>query len=198
MLTIGDYYILHFSVPEEDERSSWEGEGEGLDELSPLRADILQGDLRSLYLASLLGIVAGVFPDDDEGSDALAEMEPQIPPGLGQLTPALAAFIRFMRIDPFLVQAAAEASAPLAAAPTADLEHAIAQLPRAECDAFLQRLLQGEANLQVALRRRLAELAGGNEQAPPEAPRRTIGELLERAEQLRRAASTRLPRQRRR
>jgi hypothetical protein len=44
----------------------------------------------------------------------------------------------------------------------------------------------------------LEELAGVNQQAPPEAPRRTIGELLERAEQLRRAAATRLPRQRQR
>jgi len=197
LLTVGDYYILQFSAPEEDERSSWEDEGEGLDELSPLRADILQGDLRSLYLASLLGIVANLYLDNDE-DEAEAELEPSVPSGLGQLTPTLEAFIRFMRIDPFLVAAAAEASPPLSAVPSAPFAAKIAQLPRAECDAFLQRLLQGEANLHVALRRRLEELADGNEQAPPEAPRRTIGELLERAEQLRRAAATRLPRQRQR
>ncbi len=109
LLTIGDYYILQFSAPEEDERSSWEDEGEGLDELSPLRADILQSDLRSLYLASLLGIVANLYLDNDE-DEAEAELEPSVPSGLGQLTPALEAFIRFMRIDPFLVDAAAEAS----------------------------------------------------------------------------------------
>jgi hypothetical protein len=44
----------------------------------------------------------------------------------------------------------------------------------------------------------LEELAGDKAQAPPEAPRRTIGDLLERGEQLRRAAATRAPKQRRR
>jgi hypothetical protein len=195
--TFDDHYILHFRAPEADEPPEWEGEGEGLDELSPLRADILQGDLRSLYLASLLGIVANLYLDNDE-DEAEAELEPSVPSGLGQLTPTLEAFIRFMRIDPFLVAAAAEASPPLADVSSAFFAATIAQLPRAESDAFLQRLLQGEANLHVALRRRLEELADGNEQAPPEAPRRTIGELLERAEQLRRAAATRLPRQRQR
>ena len=139
--TIGDYYILHFSAPEADEPPEWEGESPGLDELAPLRAEILQGDLRSLYLASLLGIVAHLFLDDAESDNALAELEPPIPPGLGQLTPALTAFMGFMHIDPYLVQAAAEASAPLAATPNAALATAIAQLPRAECDDFLQRML---------------------------------------------------------
>ena len=144
-----------FASPEE-EPPEWDEHGDDLADLAALRNDILQGDLRSLYLASLLGIVTNLYLDNDEG-EAEAELEPSVPPGLGQLTPALEAFIRFMRIDPFLVAAAAEASAPLAAASSASLAATIAQLPRTECDAFLQRLLQGEANLQVVLQRRLQE-----------------------------------------
>ncbi len=188
--TVGDYYILSFASPEE-EPPEWDEHGDDLADLAALRADILQGDLRSLYLASLLGIVANLYLDNDEG-EAEAELEPSVPPGLGQLTPALEAFVRFMRIDPFLVAAAAEASAPLAAASSASLVATIAQLPRTECDAFLQRLLQGEANLQVVLQRRLQELAGdGAQAASSAAPRRTIGALLGRADELQRTAAAR-------
>ena len=188
--TVGDYYILSFASPEE-EPPEWDEQGDGLADLAALRADIVLGDLRSLYLASLLGIVANLYLDNDEG-EAEAELEPSVPPGLGQLTPALEAFIRFMRIDPFLVAAAAEASAPLAAASSASLATTIAQLPRTECDAFLQRLLQGEANLQVVLQRRLQELAGASTPAAPDAaPRRTIGALLARADELQRTAVAR-------
>ena len=181
---------MSFASPEE-EPPEWDEHGDDLADLAALRNDILQGDLRSLYLASLLGIVANLYLDNDEG-EAEAELEPSVPPGLGQLTPALEAFIRFMRIDPFLVAAAAEASAPLAAASSASLAATIAQLPRAECDAFLQRLLQGEANLQVVLQRRLQELAGASTPAAPDAaPRRTIGALLARADELQHTAAAR-------
>lgn len=52
-------------------------------------------------------------PDEDEP-------EPPVPPGLGTLSGALASFREFLRIDPDLVQAAAERSQPLAAEPPPD------------------------------------------------------------------------------
>ena len=150
----------------------------------------MQGDTRTFYLGWLLGAVANLYPDDDDDV-AEAEPEPPVPPGLGQLSAALEAFIRFMRMDPFLVQAAAEASPPFTPQPAAALAEVIAQLPRAECDAFLQRLLQGEANLQVLLQRRLQELSGASAQPLADAPRRTISALLARADELTKTATAR-------
>ena len=61
----------------------------------------------------------------------------------GSTFAALEEFIRFMGLDPFLVQAAAQASPPLPPRRRRPLTDAIPRLPRAECDAFLRRLLDG-------------------------------------------------------
>ena len=79
-----------------------------LSALAPLRDDILAGDYRTLYLAWLLAAAAN---DIDE------ELEPPVPPGLKELSAPLAEFVRFFQLDPFLVQAAAQASEPLRPAP---------------------------------------------------------------------------------
>ena len=114
-----------------------------------------------------------------------------MPPGLGQLSAALEEYIRFMGLDPFLVQAAALTSPALQAKLAPALAAAIAQLPRPEAEDFLRRLLAGEANLGVTLQRRLQELAGTAAKPEPAAPRRTLGELQAAAEQLRRDAGKR-------
>ena len=123
--------------------------------------------------------------------DFAGDVEPPVPPGLGQLSPALEEFIRFMGLDPFLVQAAAQASPPLQATPAAAFADAIPKLSRAECDALLRRLLDGEANLQAVLTRRLQELAGTG--GPPRAGCRRPhpGRPAQAAAQLERAAAKR-------
>lgn len=54
---------------------------------------------------------------------------------------------------------------------------------REEGDAFLLRLAQGEAHLSVELNRRLQELTGSTRHGQVE-PQRTVGQLLQRAQQI--------------
>lgn len=84
--------------PEYDERSQG-----ALAALSPVRAELMQGDLRPAYLAWLLAVHA-----EDVGDDAV---EPPVPAGLAELTAAQEAMVEFLRIDVDLVAAAASGSA---------------------------------------------------------------------------------------
>ncbi len=172
---IGDALILDISYPDEDGGNYFEGEAR-LSALAPLRNDILNGDYRALYLAWLLAAAAN---DIDE------ELEPPVPPGLQELSAPLAEFVRFFQLDPFLVQAAAQASEPLRPAPMPALDVLIARLPRVECDAFLRRLVEGEPMLAVKLKRRLQELAGPPARPQSTVARRTWAELRETADRLR-------------
>ena len=80
-------------------------EGEGwLSSLISLRADILNCDYRSLYLAWLFCVQMGEMEDE--------EPEPPVPPNLTELNAPLQSFVDFMRIDTDLVAVAAENSTP--------------------------------------------------------------------------------------
>ena len=178
---VGDTLILDISYPDEDGGHYFEGEVR-LSALAPLRDDILAGDYRMLYLTWL---VAAAASDIDE------ELEPPVPPGLGELSAPLAEFVRFFQLDPFLVQAATQASEPLRPASAPALDALIARLSRAECDAFLRRLAEGEPLLSLKLNRRLQELAGPPVRPQAAAVRRTWAELRETAEGLRQAEKRR-------
>jgi len=178
---IGDSLVLDIVLRDEDGESWFEGEAR-LSSLAPLRDNILNGDYRALYLAWL---VAAAANDIDE------ELEPPVPPGLKELTTPLAEFVRFFQLDVFLVQAAAQASQPLRPAPMPALDALIARLPRAECDAFLRRLAEGEPLLALKFNRRLQELAGPPARLQAAAARRMWAKLRETAEQMRQAEERR-------
>lgn len=174
---VGDCLILDISFPDEDGGHWFEGETQ-LSALAPLRDDILAGDYRALYLAWLLAAAANNIDE---------ELEPPAPPGLKELSAPLAEFVRFFQLDPFLVQAAAQASEALRPAPAPALEALIARMSRAECDAFLRRLAAREPLLALKLNRRLQELAGPPVRSQPVAARRTWAKLSETADRLRQA-----------
>lgn len=170
----GDYLILDISLHEE-EGGEWIEGGGWLSSLSRLRDDLLEGDYRALYLAWLRAAELQGADDD--------ELEPPVPPGLGQLSPPLASFVELFDLDEYLLQAAAEASPQRQQAPAIPPEEAIARLSPAERDAFLVRLARGEAHLSLVLNRRLQELAGVSRPAAS-VPRRTWGELRTTADRL--------------
>jgi hypothetical protein len=178
---VGDCLILDISLDEE-EGLDWIEGGGWLSSLSRLRDDLLQGDYRALYLARLR---AAEIQDADD-----AEIEPPLPPGLGELSSPLASFAELFGLDKYLLQAAAEASAQRGRTPDFPVEEAIARLSPAERDAFLLRLARGEAHLSLVLNRRLQELAGLPRPAAS-APRRTWGELRATADRLQREAKRR-------
>jgi hypothetical protein len=174
----GDDVLLDISY-RRDPGAGWIEAERWLPSLAPLRADILRGDYRVLYLAWLKSLT----PEDAED----ATMEPPVPAGLGDLSPQLEAFLELFEVDPYLLEVASQASGEIpgfAAGPgvlppcglsDAGARLAVEALPRYEADAFLLRVARGEPLADVALLRRLAELAG----PPPGASsRRSIAQLL--------------------
>jgi hypothetical protein len=86
-----------------------------LPEIVEVRAELIGGDLRPLYLAWLAAY--GNWERDEEAFDRAADgdLEPPVPPGLGSLTPAQRALAGFLRLDDHLLAIAART--PAVAAP---------------------------------------------------------------------------------
>ena len=180
----GEHLVLRFRA---EELEGDEAGGEGwMDALLPLRADLLRGDLRALYLGWLRSL------DNDELD--VDQLEPPPPPGLQTLTGPLRSLVDFLDIDAGLIEVAAESSAELdTASPSRELlADWIRGLPQAEKDTVLLEVIEGQnPHLRTDLLKRFAAALpkpqGGASTAAP-APR-TAGELRsaarKRAEQKR-------------
>src|SRR4051812_27506567 len=98
----GESLILDFTSNDEG-GGDWEDGGGWMASLAPVRAELLRGDRRALYLGWLLRVQS-----DEVDEDAT---EPPVPPGLAKLSAPLARLAEFLRIDEDLLAAAAERSA---------------------------------------------------------------------------------------
>jgi hypothetical protein len=180
---INDYVVLAMQWDDEEYDAWTEGEGY-LDGLIGLRDDILRQDYRVLYLAWLAILHTWVI--DEEA------VEPPVPPGLQQLTPALRNFMEAFHLDEALVNVAAAASSSPQTITAAQLRQPIAALSRAECDDWLLRLAQGkEAQLATAFHRHLLADQPATAVTPG---RRTVAQL----QALAKAEAKRIKKQRRR
>ena len=167
--TTEQHVVLDIHFDDEGGGGDWI-EGDGLlATLTPLREDILRGDLRALHLAYVKSAQYAEELDDEELDDGLEELDAAAtegedapadlpaPPGLNQLSAPLRAFADFFEIDADLIRQAAADSPPLERS-DAGVERRIALLPDAERDAWLVRLARGEPHLDVQLLRRLREV----------------------------------------
>jgi hypothetical protein len=174
----GGNVILDFTSNIEDWRGDFEG-GEGwLASLLPLRADLMSGDLRCLYIAWLSGVENGELDEEEE--------EPPVPPGMGKLSGALRRFYDFMRVSPHLIDVAAEASDKAAKGPsTEEMSSWLAGLPSGDKDALLLRLMQGEGVVVSGelLREFRTAWAKANPVSTSTAGRRTAGDLFAKCEE---------------
>ncbi len=173
----GDYYILEFSLDEEEPGDEWLEASGDLGKLIPLREQIIQGDYRVIYL-SWLKAVSLQDPEEDN-----SETEPPIPAGLGKLNSSLQAFIEFFDLDEHLVKAAAKASPEVKPASSAPLEKALLQLTHQECVDFLRQVLNNEPRVRIALQKRLEQLAGTQPAIAANSQRQTAN-LFKEAERL--------------
>lgn len=164
--------VLDLSGDTEDP-DDWE-QGEGwMGSLVPLRADLLQGDHRALYLAWLRCADNGDLDEDN--------VEPPVPPGLRQLSGALSALADFLRLDPRLIEAAAEASSDLSPRPEG-FSAWLTGLSTEEKDRLLLAFVEGtDPHLGSRLLQRFQKTAG-SAGAGPGAKRRTVRALLAVAE----------------
>jgi hypothetical protein len=97
------HWILWWTLSQSEDYDRFaEDDGIGwMRRLMPLRDELLRGDLRSLYLSWLAAA--------DERTDD--ELEPEVPAGLADLSPAQQALVEFMEIDLDLLEAACAGSA---------------------------------------------------------------------------------------
>ncbi|HYW85360.1 MAG TPA: hypothetical protein VFB30_19030, partial [Spirochaetia bacterium] len=176
----GENVILDLHSNIEDGWEYTEGEG-WLTSLIPLRASLLAGDLRCLYLGWLAALDNSHLDNDGEKLS-----EPPVPPGLKKLSAPLRRFAEFVRLDLDLVQIAAKTSgeSALQEPSTEQVAAWIERLPGPEKNSMLMRLLHGEGMFVSAeLQRRFVEDEARKRlqrnakevQAPP---RRTAAELL--------------------
>jgi hypothetical protein len=199
--TIDKYQVLDLDFNPEEGGGWMEPEAE-LSYFIQLRADLMEGDYRLLYLAWLNAVTIDGAPENyneydpedavdntDDSERPIYEYEPPIPPGLKKLSPSLENFIQVFGIDPFLVQAAAEKSPDFKDTPAIDYQELIGRLPRAECDEFLTRLAEGDLGIGASLRKRLGAFLP-KERLQSSNPR-TIQQLIQRAEQLEKAEKER-------
>ncbi len=170
--TVGDSVIIGFDWNPEDSTDWIEADGL-VDGVVGLYQEIMGGDYRALYLAWLRAIQNGA---DYSGEFEEETLEPPVPPGLDELSPALTDFMALFEIDKDLVAAAAKGSSA-ATMPTIDIAAALATLSKEECVAFLERFLQGEAHLELTLKQRIGLLQPASEEYNPSGTR-TVSELL--------------------
>jgi antitoxin (DNA-binding transcriptional repressor) of toxin-antitoxin stability system len=173
-LTVTEHHVVldlwsETEEPEED----WFEDGQPLASLTPLRAELLRGDRRVAYLAWLLAVQAGELDPDTP--------EPRVPHGLDADSASLAALTGFLRVDPDLLAAAAEAGIE----DTGELERFRSWVERLPAREQQRWLLRAADNLDLAVG---SVLLGEVRRAHPPvvAERgRTVAQLLERAEELR-------------
>jgi len=162
----GDHVIV--AAVSEDEEGDFEWGGKGvLAPILPVRAELLGGDLRTLYLLWLVSVQTGEVPDD--------AVEPPVPASLGALTGSQTALVESLRIDRDLIGVAAAGSSP-ADEQRVDVADWVACLPASERDALLVGLLDGNDPL---LRAATLRRAGPGRRDGVGV--RTAAELLDRA-----------------
>lgn len=166
-----------FKFTSEDEGGDWFDDGHGwLARIVPLRADLMRGELRCLYLGWLVAAQSGELDDDAP--------EPPRPPGLAALSAPLQAFVDYMRVDPDLLAVAVEPGdeESFPAFGRGDIKGAIEALADSEKTDLLVRLALGE-DVGPTLQRRIAKSRPKPKKLVPAGPRRTVGELLAAARQ---------------
>lgn len=145
-----------------------------LDRLLPLRAELIDGDLRPLYLAHLAVAC-------DSNNDPEETPEPPVPAGLKNLTPAQEAFAEFYGLSDTLLAAAAKESLPLTTEAKSKPDYAtwLKSQPEKLKQVWLEAIME---NLAPAVRAEmLAKFRAESEVRawPTTNSNRTIAQLME-------------------
>ena len=163
----------------ETEEPDWEQGSGWLASQVGVRASLMRGDYRSLYLGCLAEAAAGRLEDDFR--------EPPVPPGLAELDAAHRSLADFLRIPVDLITAAAETSAPLQSIDIGPAEVArwVADRSGAEKDAWLTSLILNDRSHSLAALRQRIERELNPAVGAGSCERRTVAELQESANALR-------------
>ena len=192
-----EHVVIEFASQEEG--GDWVDGEPWMASLIGVRAELMRGDLRALYLGWLSSLRDRFGYDADDWEEEGEELEPPVPPGLAKLSAPLKELADFLRVDDELIEVAAQASSgdPPSEPSPEELARWIKKLPAADKDAYLLRFLREEGDL--VLRSELFQgfmESGRPKSTRPGVPkRRTIAQLLTacdaRAEEQKRAKAER-------
>ena len=180
---LDDYDLEEFVIltrhPDYDILDLHFGELEGPDEwvdyelgaLIAIRDELMEGDLRALYITWLAGMRMLGSYDEEEDDEIIAV--PAVPPALGTLTAAQQALAELWQVPQELLVAAARHSSAARSSPADNIVAWVELLPQARRTEYLVRLAQNEPGLSRLLVKELRELGQGTMSATP-----TIGEQV--------------------
>jgi len=162
-----DYDILdiHFGEMEApDEWTDYE-----LGSLIGIRDELLEGDLRSLYIVWLAAqeMLGGYDEDEDEEDEDYEISTPPVPPDFGTLTAAQQALAELVRVPEELLAAVARHSQAGKASPGDNFPEWVKLLSPERQNDYLVRLAQNEPGLSRLLVKELRELGQDKTSATP-------------------------------
>src|SRR5437660_2691919 len=147
------------------------GELEGPDEwidyqlgsLIAIRDELMEGDLRSLYLTWLAAQCLAGYEEEDEADMII----PPVPSAFGELTAAQQALAELLQVPQELLMAAAQHSKAAGPSTRDDFAAWVELLPQARRNEYLVRLAHNEPGLSRVLVKELRELGRGTQHATP-------------------------------
>jgi hypothetical protein len=161
-----DYDILDIHFGE------MEGPGEWMEyelgSLIPIRDELMDGDLRALYIVWLAGqiMIEGYDEEEDEEEDYEISVPP-VPPAFGRLTAAQQALAELLQVPQELLVATARHSKAAASSTVDDVAAWVKLLPSDRQNDYLVRLAHNEPGLSRLLVRELRELSQDKTTATP-------------------------------
>ncbi|GAC1399047.1 MAG: hypothetical protein NVSMB49_08370 [Ktedonobacteraceae bacterium] len=168
-----DDFVTFTQHPDYDILDIHFGELEGPDEwveyelgsLIGIRDELMEGDLRALYIAWLAS--QSMFESDDEEEEDETSSAPPVPPALGTLTAAQQALAELLQVPEELLVAAAQHSSATIASTKDDFVAWVELLPPDRRNDYLVRLARNESGLSRQLVKELRELGLGKMRATP-------------------------------
>jgi hypothetical protein len=185
-----DYDILDMHFGEMEAPDEWTEYDLG--SLISIRDELMEGDLRALYIAWLATMrMLGSYDEEEEDEDVIA---PPIPPAFGTLTAAQQALAELFQLPEELLVAVAEHSHTTQLSTNDDFVAWVELLPEERRKNYLVRLACNEPGLSRLLVKELRELGQGETRVTlPEGERITYATLLAESK----AIKARLERERR-
>jgi hypothetical protein len=171
-----DYDILDMHFGEMEAPDEWTEYDLG--SLISIRDELMEGDLRALYIAWLATMSMQGSYDEDEDEDEVS-IVPPVPPAFATLTDAQQALAELFQLPQELLVAAAEHSHDAPLSIQDDFVAWVELLPEERRKDYLVRLARNESGLSRLLVKELRELGQGETRAtPPEGERVTYATLL--------------------
>jgi hypothetical protein len=171
-----DYDILDIQFGEMEGPDEWiEYE---LGSLIPIRDELMEGDLRALYIVWLAGQnMIGSYDEDDEEDNEISV--PAVPPAFGTLTAAQQALAELLQVPEELLVAAARHSKAAMSSTGDDVAAWVKLLPPDRHNDYLVRLARNEPGLSRLLVKELRELSQDKtRETPPTGERVSYATLL--------------------